>query len=164
MTKEPNSRINLPTQASKGRQTPRTTPTWGELKEGYKTCRGGRRKFPEENTSHLHIQYSAPIKLVALIRKWPLNSDFTVHSSFYHLQKGPDGTSIPRVPLKRIDGGLRCKGRGYIRKETLQKEGIDIFQEKINKCESRELPSKETSTLLINRRSILGPTWGRVYT
>ena len=134
------------------------------VKEGYKTCKGGRRKFPEENTSHLCIQYSVPIKLAALMRKWPLNSDFTVHSSFYHLQKGPDGTSIPIVSLKRIDWGLRCKRMGYIRKWSLQKEGIYIFQEKRNKCESRELPSKETSTLLINRRSILRLAWGRVYT
>ena len=27
---------------------------------GYKTCKGGGRKFPEEDTSHLHIQYSTP--------------------------------------------------------------------------------------------------------
>ena len=135
------------------------------VKEGYKTCKGGRRNFLEENAFHLCIQCSAPIELAALMRKWPLNNDFTIHSSFYHIQKGgPDGTSIPRVPLKRIDGGLRCKRMGYIRKWSLQKEGIYIFQEKRNKCESRELPSKETSTLLINRRSILGPAWGRAYT
>ena len=27
---------------------------------GYKTCKGGGRKVPEEDTSHLHIQYSTP--------------------------------------------------------------------------------------------------------
>ena len=27
---------------------------------GYKTCKGGGRKFPEEDTSHLHIQRFAP--------------------------------------------------------------------------------------------------------
>ena len=31
-TKEPNPRINFPTQANKGKQTPRTMHTWGELK------------------------------------------------------------------------------------------------------------------------------------
>ena len=45
------------------------------------------------------------------MRKWPQNNGLTAHNSLYHLQKDPDGTSIQRVPLKRTDGGLRCKER-----------------------------------------------------
>ena len=59
-----------------------------------------------------------------------MNSDFIAHSSFYHLQKDPNETSIQRVPLKLIDGGLRYKEIGYIRKGTPQKEGNKHFPRK----------------------------------
>ena len=47
------------------------------------------------------------------MRKWHLNSNFTAHNSFYHFQKGLDGTSIQIFPLRRIDGGMRCNERLY---------------------------------------------------
>ena len=58
-----------------------------------------------------------------------MNSDFTAHSFFSHLQKDPDGTSIQIVLLRRTDRGLRCNGMDYIRK----KKGMNIFQEKRHK-------------------------------
>jgi len=38
------------------------------------------------------------------------------------------------------------------------------YKEKRSKCENRELSCKEISTLLINKRSILGLARGEVYT
>ena len=47
-----------------------------------------------------------------------MNNNFIANNSLYYLQKGPNGTSILRDPLKHTDGRLGYKGRGYIRKET----------------------------------------------
>ena len=44
------------------------------------------------------------------MRKRHMNSDFTAYSPLYHLQKGPDGTNIQMVPLKRTNGRLRYNG------------------------------------------------------
>ena len=74
------------------------------------------------------------------------------------------GTSIQSSPMRRINGGLRYKESDYIMKGTPHKKGMNIFQEKRNKCENRKLPSKEISTLFINTKSILGPAQGRVHT
>ena len=71
-----------------------------------------------EGGDHLHIQYFVPIELAAFIRKKHMNCDFTAHNSLYHLQKGPYGTSIQIILLRRTDGGLRCNGKNYIRKGT----------------------------------------------
>ena len=87
-----------------------------------------------------------------------MNNDFIAHNSFYHLQKDPDDTNIQRVPLKRTNGGLRCKGRGYKRKGTSQKEGINNFQEKGSSVKTKEVPIKEMSSLSINKKPILEPT------
>ena len=64
------------------------------------------------------------------MRKRHLNSNFTAHSSLYYLQKGLDGTSIQITPLRCIDGGLRCNGRGYIRKGIPLKKRDDHSTEK----------------------------------
>ena len=50
-----------------------------------------------------------------------MNSDFTAYSPLYHLQKGPDGTNIQMVPLKRTDGRMRYNEMDYIRKGPPQK-------------------------------------------
>ena len=56
-----------------------------------------------------------------------MNSDSITHS-LYHLQKGPDGTSIQIIPLRRTDGGLRCNGKDYIRKGTCLEKMMNILQ------------------------------------
>ena len=91
------------------------------------------------------------------MRKWHINSDFTTHGPFYHLQKGLD------VPLRRTNGKLRCNGMGYIRKGTPQKEGTNIFQEKGISERAKDHLVGSISPLFINERSILRPAWGRVY-
>jgi len=63
-----------------------------------------------------------------------MNSDFTAHSSFSHLQKDPDGTTIQIVPLRCTDGGLRCNGMDYIRKK---KKGCTFSKKKDIKRESK---------------------------
>lgn len=67
------------------------------------------------------------------------------------------------VPLRRIDGGLRCNGRDYIRKGTPQKEGMKVFQEKGIEREKTKDYFVTKKSLHINERSILEPARGRVY-
>ena len=70
-----------------------------------------------------------------------MNNNFIANNSLYHLQKGPDGTSILRDPLKHIDRGLGYKGRGYIRKETLPEKWDKHFLRK------KEQVRKQRNTL-----------------
>ena len=56
-----------------------------------------------------------------------MDINFTAHNSISHLQKGPNGTSILKDPLKHTNEGLRCKRNDYIRKAIPQKKGLDIF-------------------------------------
>ena len=83
-----------------------------------------------EGGHHLHIQYFAPTKLAAFMRKRHLNSDLTTQNSLYHLQKGLDGTNIQIIPLRRTDGGLRCNRKCYRRKGTPLEKGMNILQMK----------------------------------
>ena len=129
-------------------------------KEGYKKCKGGWRKLPTADITHLHFQCSVLTKLAILMRKWPINSDFTAHSSSTTSKRILMGQASIEPPLERTDGGLRCKEMGYIRKGTPQKIGMNIFQEKRNKWENKEIPYKRISSLLINIKSILGLAWG----
>ena len=64
------------------------------------------------------------------MKKRHLNSDSTAHNSLYHLQKGPNGTSIQIIPLRRIDRGLRSNENDYIRKGTPLEKGMEILQTK----------------------------------
>ena len=96
------------------------------------------------------------------MRKKHLDSDFIAHSSLYLLQKGPDGISVQINPMRCTDGGLRCKGRGYIRKGTPQKRGMNILQEENTKRESKGSNCK-TSPLRVNEKPVLELGRGRIY-
>ena len=96
--------------------------------EEVKVVQATKRKNIWEDGHYLHIQYSAPIKLAAFMRKRHLNNDSIAHNSLYHLQKGSDGTSIQIIPLRLTDEGLRCNGKGYIRKGTSLEKGVNILQ------------------------------------
>ena len=128
----------------------------------YKTYRGGGRKFHKGDTSHLHIQYSAP--LAALMRKWHLNSDFTAHSSFYYLQKGPDGTSISKCSLEKYRWRVEMQWKGLFKEMNPLRNWRWTFVKKKGTSErAKDHPVRERSPLFISKRSILGPDWGRVY-
>ena len=96
--------------------------------EEVKVVQATKRKNIWEDGHYLHIQYSAPTELAAFMRKRHLNNDSIAHNSLYHLQKGSDGTSIQIIPLRLTDGGLRCNGKGYIRKGTPLEKGVNILQ------------------------------------
>ena len=79
-------------------------------------CKQRREEISVEGNHHLHIKCFAPTKLAAFMRKRHLNNDSIAHNTLYHLQKGPNGTNIQTIPLRRVGGGLRCNRKYYIRK------------------------------------------------
>ena len=81
-----------------------------------------------EGGHHLRIQCSTPTELAVFMRNRHLNSDSTAHNSLYHLQKGPDGTSIRIISLRHTDGRLRCNEKDYIMKRTHLEKGMNILQ------------------------------------
>ena len=96
--------------------------------EEVKVVQATKKKNIREGGHYLHTQYSAPTELATFMRKRHLNNDSTAHNSLYYLQKGSYGTSIPIIPLRLIDEGLRCNGKGYIRKGTPLEKGVNILQ------------------------------------
>ena len=96
--------------------------------EEVKVVQATKKKNIWEDSHYLHIQYSTPTELAAFMRKRHLNNDSIAHNSLYHLQKGSDGTSIRIILLRLTDGGLRCNGKGYIRKGTPLEKGVNILQ------------------------------------
>ena len=114
-----------------------------------------------EGGHHLRIQQSTPIELATFMRKRHLNSDSTGHNSLYHLQKDLDGTSIQIIPLRHIDGGLRCNEKGYIRKGTPLEKGMNIL--KTERKRELKFTIKEYA-LTITDQPLLGLARGRIYT
>ena len=73
-----------------------------------------------------------------------MNNNFTTNNSLYHLQKGLDGISILKDPLKRTDEGLGCKERAYIWRRTPQKRGDGHFRRKKGTNErTKKYPAKQ---------------------
>ena len=122
-----------------------------------KTCKQRRGEISVKGNHHLHIQCSASTKLAAFIRKRHLNSYLTAHNTLYHLQKGPNGTSISIVPLRRTDGGLRCNRKGYIRKGTPLEKGRNIPQTKRERDREKLKLMVQELVLIFNEQSLRGP-------
>ena len=90
--------------------------------------RDGGRKFLEGRTSHLCIQCLTTTLSTALMCKWPLYSNFTANSHFYHLQQSLVGTNILWSILRHTCWGLGCMEKGYKRKGTPQKKEMNILR------------------------------------
>ena len=127
----------------------------------------GKRKYLERWPSHPHSMLSAPTKLVVFMTKRHLNSDSTAHNSLYHLKKGPNGTSIQVIPLRRTGGRLRYNNK-KIKKKRLYKErnpsrkGDEHFKNLKKKKRTKDLIVMK-SALTIYEQSFLGRALGSVY-
>ena len=85
-----------------------------------------------------------------------MNSDSITHS-LYHLQKGPDGTSIQIIPPRCTDGGLRCNGKNYIRKGTRLEKRMNILQTERERERTKD-PIVKESALTVNEQPLLEPS------
>ena len=90
----------------------------------------GGRKLLEGYTFYLRIECSVTTLLVALMKKWLLNSVFTASNPFFYLQQNLDGTSIQGRVLGRTSGGPGCQEGGYIRRKKLYREGGIFWSER----------------------------------
>ena len=98
------------------------------------------------------------------MRKRHLNNDSIAHNSLFHLQKGSDGTSIRIIPLRLTDEGLKCNGKGYIRKGTPLEKRVSILHRERERERERELKfTVKESALTINDQPLLEPARGRIY-
>ena len=89
----------------------------------------GGRKLLEWYTFHLRIECSVVTLLVALMKKWLLNSVFTASNPFYHFQQNLDGTSIQGRVLGHTSGGPGCQEGKYIRGKKLYRVGGIFLRE-----------------------------------
>ena len=55
-----------------------------------------------------------------------MNSSSIAHSTLYHLQQGPDGTSILIATQRCTSGGLKCIRRDYIKERNPSRLGVGI--------------------------------------
>lgn len=98
-------------------------PDW----KGYNLGKGSMGgSFLKGYTFSLRIECSTTTLSTTLMRKWPLNSDFTTSNPFYYLQQNFDKTSILRKILRHTNGGLGSKEGGYIKgRKPSSKRGDD---------------------------------------
>ena len=89
------------------------------------------------------------------MRKRYLSSDFTTHNPLYHLQKGPDGTSIQMVSLKRTDGGLRYNEGLYKERNPTKIGDAHLTQQNRERKRKLNLIVK-VSTVIFNEQLVRG--------